>query len=214
MQRTIAFAIAALIAGLCCLAQAQTPPFGAVLLAPGCSPVPAYAASPLYQSLALTDTWGVESATLSTNKLQSPVCSNTAAKVAETTAASTGHDTNKQIAVTLLGATSYTLTSYYKMVVGTRNAQLQVNDATFANGAGGVYLASTCTVSSSFVFGTYTLNSATAARAQNGWCKFTLTFTSVASISPYIFLDLVNGTNNSYTGDGVSAGGFWGVDLR
>jgi hypothetical protein len=207
MRKTIAFIILGFLLAFPAAAQPG-----------GCTPV-TYPASPLYQSLALTDSrWSATVSTLATNAIQSPTCALTGATLTETVSAMQAHYAQNTVSVSFAGA--HQVTTFFQQVTGTRNVYDFLYDhADRGSMSVGVNLAN-CTALSALPATARSpwTNGAASVASQfiNGaaWCKVVMTFNATTStqISPTFFM--LNGTRESYVGDGTSSIGIWGYDFR
>jgi hypothetical protein len=182
-----------------------------------CTPV--YPASPLYQSLALTDSgWSATLSTLATNAIQSPACAQTGATLTETGSGIQTHYAQNTVSVSFAGA--HQVTTFFQQVTGTRNVYDFLYD--HADGGSmsvGVNLANCTALSALPATATPPWTSGAASVVSqfiNGaaWCKVVMTFNATTStrISPTFFM--LNGSRVSYVGDGTSSIGIWGYDFR
>jgi hypothetical protein len=241
MLRRLILALCLALTGLAAPVTAQTPapsldlpslnwhPHKSDLIRPGrspgfrpgitlfqlCSPIPGYTGTPLYQSLALTDTWATTNAALVTNNVVAPVCTTTAALLTENSATGV-HNVGKSPSVTITTG-AHTLTAYAKRVTGSRNLDMNAQDSTFSSGIGAQFNLGTCAVNSSFSFGSrFSSVTVTATSVSGGWCKLQAVITYASSDTGiYIPFDMLNSTfTSSYAGDGASSIALWGVDFR
>jgi hypothetical protein len=207
MRKTIAFIILGLLLAFPAAAQPG-----------GCTPV-TYPASPLYQSLALTDSrWSATLSTLATNAIQSPTCALTGATLTETVSATQAHYAQNTVSVSFSGAKQ--VTTFFRQVTGTRNVyDFLYNHLEGGSVSVGINL-STCTILSAYPAKATSPWTSGAASASflfiNGatWCKVVMTFNATTStqISPTFFM--LNGNAVSYVGGGTSSIGIWGYDFR
>lgn len=181
-----------------------------------CTPV-TYPASPLYQSLALTDSWTVSNATAATNNQVSPACTTTAYKLTEDATASVSHQTTKNpAAFTSVASTTYTLTWYAKRVTGTRNIQVNLFSTAFNSQVFWGADLGTCTTNVAAAIGIagFTSPTGTASVGPGGYCKLVLTWVGKTDTGVAIQFQMMSGTSTTYSGDGTSAIAIWGVDIR
>lgn len=152
-------------------------------------------------------------ATLTGSSVLSPACTISAATLQEDATASTTHQAFFHVTVAVL-AQSYTYTVYAKRGVGTRNIQPTVFDASFAGQLTVIVDLGQCGIAvAAFANPPFSNASATTAKTQNGWCKITLTGTLAVGSSIWLINDMVNGTTNSYNGDGTSTLQLWGASI-
>jgi hypothetical protein len=170
-----------------------------------------YTGTPLYQSLALTDTWTPGANTLTTNAVFSPACATTGAKLIENTATS-AHTGQKTVDFAITAAV-HTLTLFYQPV-GARSIGVEIDDSSFASGSH-VDVSSACVVTNNYVFGTRFSGNSASVSTVNGWCKIVLNTTYATSDTEIsIFISNTNAGSTNYAGDGVSGVALWGVDFR
>lgn len=183
---------------------------GLQFFASACSPF-AYTGTPLYQSLALSDTWTATGTTLTTNAVSSPACTTTGAKLIENTATSL-HVGQKTVDFTITQA-SHTLTVFFQPI-GSRTLGLELIDSAFASGSH-VDVSGACAVTNNYTYGTrFSANSASVSLV-NGWCKVVLNSTYATSDTEITVQAIVtNAGSTSYAGDGASGLALWGVDFR
>jgi hypothetical protein len=178
----------------------------------GCTPV-TYAGGPFYQSLAFTDSWSPAAAALTTNNQASPACTTTGALLVENSPTST-HYLAKTVTATI-SAAPHTLTIYAGQVTGTRNFEPIVFASGYASYVDMDVALSTCTISAAAtVSGSFTSPSGTASVGPSGYCKITMTYTSISDTAINLELFMLSGTTSSYAGDGVSSLKLWGLDYR
>lgn len=173
-----------------------------------------YPAAGYYQSLALTDSWSTQDATLTTNQIVSPSCGVTGAKLVET--ATTGvHNTTKSI-ISVIAAQPYTTTVFFNRFSGTRNAQITMFSSGLSSQATGQYILGTCAVQGGTPFTTGSFSAASGtAQITNGWCKATITATLAVDVSMFFAIYMLDaGFSGNYAGDGTSGIYIWGVDIR
>lgn len=175
-----------------------------------------YAGTPVYQSLAFTDSWSPTAATFPTNVALSPACTITAASLVENTATAS-HLAQKNVTVGIT-ARNYTTTWFAKRGVGgsPRNFQLNLSNEAFNAGATLIVDLGSNTVNTQFAFGTgWSFVSASTTLQPNGYCKCVFTV-GVAVDAGMIFQFILNNASfsQSYLGDGVSNVLFWGLDFR
>jgi len=158
--------------------------------------------------------WALSNATLSTNQLIAPDCTETASTVVEDITTNT-HAAYVQVTHTFTAA-AFTFSGYLQRGVGTRNAWPEVSNSTVSSTLYVYISLDSCTVISgpTTTGAAFTLTSATATLQSNGWCKFTLGGT-ITDTSVFLAANLLSGTSTkSYTGDGSSSVSYWGIDLR
>lgn len=175
-----------------------------------------YTGTPVYQSLAFTDSWSPTAATFPTNVALSPACTTTAASLVENTATAS-HLAQKNVTVGIT-ARNYTTTWFAKRGVGgsPRNFQLNLSNEAFNAGATLIVDLGSNTVNTQFAFGTgWSFVSASTTLQPNGYCKCVFTV-GVAVDTGMIFQFILNNASfsQSYLGDGVSNVLFWGLDFR
>lgn len=171
-----------------------------------------YTGTPLYQSLALTDSWTSTNVSLTNNFLVSPACITTGAQITENTATAF-HGVQKQ-PVAVVPAGSHTLTVFAKRTFETRNVTINPQDTTFISGVDIVVDLGACVVLSFDGFGNFSTPAVTT-QFINSWCQVITTWTyAVPDTGIFLFFGEANGTTTSYLGDGLSSIGLWGVDFR
>ena len=160
--------------------------------------------------------WNKNNATVSTNTTISPDGQTTADTLTEDTSVSE-HFTNQQTSKTATNI-QYTFSAYVKRgTSGTRNVSVAITDGTtggyeavFDPDDGAILVAARGIASTTG----WTAGAATATNAGNGWWRFAFTVTTNTSTRADGILYLVNGTTNSYTGNGSSNLFVWGAQLE
>ena len=169
----------------------------------------------LYTSDDLVTGWTTTRATKTTNTLSGfPSCVTNGAKLTEDSTASATHLTAHTITASIL-VQAYTVTVYTTQVNGTRNLLVTLQNSSFTNNASITINPSTCaTVQGPTVSAGWSSVSGSATAQSNSWCKITLTVTTIVDTGFTLQLNMRSGTSSSYSGDGTSAIGLWGVDVR
>lgn len=156
--------------------------------------------------------WGKTQITIALNTETAPDGTLTAKKIVESTTANVYHFLNQVITKTA-APIQYTGSIYVKDA----GRQLELIFSENAGASGAVVRVNLLTgviSSPAAVFGSMTSASATLTNVGGGWYRITLTATT-GSFS-LVSLQLVphNGTNNTYSGDGVSGLFIWGAQLE
>ena len=160
--------------------------------------------------------WNKNNATVSTNTTISPDGQTTADTLTEDTSVSE-HFTNQQTSKTATNI-QYTFSAYVKRgTSGTRNVSVAITDGTtggyeavFDPDDGAILIAARGIATTTG----WTAGAATATNAGNGWWRFAFTVTTNTSTRADGILYLVDGTTNSYTGNGSSNLFVWGAQLE
>lgn len=154
--------------------------------------------------------WTKSATTLTANTTTAPDGTLTADTLIENTANSS-HQVFQSV-TSVNGATAYTATIYVKQNTN-RNVALRVQDGAFTHGQAIVtYNLNTGALISQTVSGNGAIVS-TSATLVNGFYRIQLTFTINLSTSFRTDILIVNGSSNSYLGDGTSNIIIWGAQL-
>ena len=154
--------------------------------------------------------WTKSATTLTANTTTAPDGTLTADTLIENTANSS-HQVFQSV-TSVNGATAYTATIYVKQNTN-RNVALRVQDGAFTYGQAIVtYNLNTGALISQSVVGNGVIVS-TSATLVNGYYRIQLTFTLNLSTSFRTDILIVNGSSNSYLGDGTSNIIIWGAQL-
>ena len=152
--------------------------------------------------------WVVGNASVTANATTAPSNTLTADKLVEDVAASE-HSVLQTIAYVTNNAV--TLSVYAK--TSGRNLRILMSDnltgVTFA-----LYNLTNGTFSGSTVSGSWSAISSSITNVGNGWYRCTLTATKGAGAVIAAIINLTDGTNTAYTGDGVSGAFLWGAQLE
>lgn len=184
---------------------------GAVATA-GCSPF-SYPASPAYQTLTYAG-YTQTNAALATNAVISPACTTTGSTLTENNA--TNIHRLQGVETFSVGIQTYTLTAWAKRTTGSRNYDLEWSSSDFSTSGGDSFQnLATCAITLVSLSGNYTLISDTGTPV-GGWCKTVVVFTNSATDTGMVFYAyMISGaTTSNYAGDGSSAIGVWGLDIR
>lgn len=165
-----------------------------------------------YSDAALAN-YAAQRTTISKNTQAAPDGANHGALVTEDSTASNNHNVNHNIGTT--EAATYVSTIFAKRVTGTRNLQTIFYDGSYGSSfVNGIDL-SNCTINNGpqVTGATFKEPSGNAFVEPGGWYRLIGTFlTGVTAIDTY--MEMGSGTNDTYSGDGTSSIGLWGVDFR
>jgi hypothetical protein len=155
--------------------------------------------------------WPKVRATISANATTSPDGTVSADKLVEDTTASSTHIIQLQDSFTAaVSGTSYTVSGYAKAGERTSaNIQMGSDSGIFA-GQNAVFNFSTGVISAQSGTATFAM-----VNAGNGWYRWSITATALASGAPFIRFQLIGPAGSvTYTGDGTSGLFIWGAQLE
>jgi len=170
----------------------------------------------LYDSTAGFTSWAASHASFTAYQVNAPDCTRNGVQLTEDSTASVSHYFQYTL-TTSITAASHTFTLYAARTIGTRNVELTVYSSAYSQSAYVGANPTTCANSglAATVTGTYTSPSATYTAVSSAWCKIALTFTVATSDTGVVLItDLTSAALPSYSGDGASSLGIWGVDFR
>jgi len=161
----------------------------------------------IYQSRNLSDGgWTVQRATLAPHQVRGPDGKTSAAVLTEDSTASNSHRMFRQVTASL-SAVPYRDGICVKNLVGSRNVQLLWGDSTFSIYMSGVFNPTTGAIVSSD-------GAATGRKLRDGWWRFENVLTGLSDTERWLYVQMMDGGNSTYSGDGTSAIAIWGIDFR
>lgn len=160
------------------------------------------------EALDTAASWVVGNASVTANATTAPSNTLTADKLVEDVAASE-HSVTQTIAYVTNNAV--TLSVYAK--TSGRNLRILMSD-NISGVAFALYNLTNGTFSGSTISGSWSAISPTITNVGNGWYRCTLTATKGAGVAIAAIINLTDGTNTAYTGDGVSGAFLWGAQLE